>query len=61
MSAISDSLAPDAIADEMAASGKAYEKLGLEKTDVIDYALPGGDQRSLIIYRKMFDSATDTL
>ena len=39
--------------DEMAASGKAYEKLGLEKTDVIDYALPGGDQRSLIIYRKI--------
>jgi len=39
--------------DALAASAKGYEKLGLEKTDVIDYELPGGDQRSLIIYRKI--------
>ncbi|MBP3368736.1 MAG: 16S rRNA (guanine(527)-N(7))-methyltransferase RsmG [Clostridia bacterium] len=39
--------------EEIAASAMGYEKLGLEKTDVIDYELPGGDARSLIIYRKI--------
>lgn len=39
--------------EEIAASESAAVKLGLHKTDVIDYVLPGGDQRTLIIYRKI--------
>ncbi len=39
--------------EEIAAADAASEKLGLEKSSVIDYILPGGDSRSLIIYRKI--------
>ncbi len=39
--------------EEISAAEGAAVKLGLEKSAVIDYNLPHGDARSLIIYRKI--------
>lgn len=39
--------------EEVAAAASGAEKLGLRFTEVVEYSLPSGDARSLVIYKKL--------
>lgn len=42
--------------DELSAGDRAAAALGLKKTDRIDYNLPNGDSRCLVVYKKIADT-----